>query len=82
MTRGNLVTLGAVIEADAAQGQLEWDRICYRNDFRRQQKKRNPPKNLRVETAKLYRDWESLSKALYDLSEAFDLWYDGKEAAE
>ena len=82
VTRGNLVTLGAVIEADAAQGQLEWDRICYRNDFRRQQKKRNPPKNLRVETAKLYKDWESLSKALYDLSEAFDLWYGGKEAAE
>ncbi len=81
VTRGNLISLGAVIEADAAQGQLEWDRICYRNDFRRQQKKRNPPKNLRAETAKLYQNWESLSKALYDLSEVFDIWYGGKEAA-
>ena len=92
VTRGNLITLGAAIEADTEQGQLEWGRICYRNDLRLQQDRRGVLWNLRTETAKLYKDWPSLSKALYDLSEAFDIWYDGewddkrkdngKEAAE
>ena len=92
VTRGNLITLGAAIEADAEQGQLEWGRICYRNDLRVKQDRRGVLWPLRAETAKLYKDWSSLSKALYDLSEAFDIWYDGewddkrkdngKEAAE
>lgn len=86
VTRGNLITLGAAIEADLEQGKLEWHRICYRNDIRVQQDRRGVVSNLRLETAKLYRDWASLSRALYDLSEVFDLWYggkdDGKEEAE
>lgn len=86
VTRGNLITLGAVIEADLERGQLEWGRICYRNDIRVQQDRRGVVRNLRAETAKLYEDWASLSKALYDLSEVFDIWYGGKderkEAAE
>ena len=81
VSRGNLVTLGKVMEADANQGRLEWDRICYRNDLRRQNEKK-PLHDLNRETSKLYPDWEQLRRALYDLSEVYDLWYKPKKAAE
>lgn len=81
VSRGNLVTLGKVMEADAEQGRLEWGRICYRNDLRRQNEKKLLP-NLNREAGKLYPDWEHLRCALYDLSEVYDLWYKPKKEAE
>ena len=74
VSRGNIKTLGAIYEEDAAQGELEWERICYRN---RQQ----GTGLLQQEAESIFAGGcEELMKALYDLSEVYDLWY-GKEAA-
>ena len=73
VSRSNIKTLGAIYEEDPAQGQLEWERICYHN---RQQ----GAGLLQEEAESLFSEsHEELMKALYDLSEVYDLWY-GKEA--
>lgn len=69
VSRSNIKTLGAVCEEDAAQGALEWKRICYRA---RQQGEGA----LEQEAESLFSgNREELMKALYDLSEVYDLWY-------
>ena len=73
VSRNNIKTLGVICEEDAAQGELAWRRICFRD---RQQ----GAGTLQGEAESIFSgNRAALMKALYDLSEAYDLWY-GKEA--
>lgn len=73
VSRGSIKTLGAIYEEDPAQGKLEWERICYHD---RQQ----GGGGLQEEAESIFSGGrEELMKALYDLSEVYDLWY-GREA--
>lgn len=74
VSRSNIKTLGAIYEEDTAQGVLEWERICY-ND--RQQ----GAGKLQEKAESVFSgNREELMRALYDISEVYDLWY-RKEAA-
>ena len=75
VSRSKIKTFGAIYEEDAAQGALEWERICY---HARQQGEGR----LQREAESIFsKDRAALMKALYDLSEVYDLWY-RKEAAD
>lgn len=74
VSRSNIKTLGAIYEEDPAQGELEWERICYHA-------RQHGKGGLQREAESIFsKDRAALLKALYDLSEVYDLWY-GKEAA-
>ena len=67
--RGSIKTFGAVYEEDAAQGELEWKRICYHVQ-------QQGGDSLQQEAGAIFsKDHAALMKALYDLSEVYDLWY-------
>ena len=75
VSRSNVKTLGAIYEEDAAQGALEWERICYHD---RQQ----GAGNLQEGAESIFAgNREELMRALYDISEVYDLWY-RKEAID
>lgn len=78
VSRSNLKTLGAVYEADTERGEkalLEWERICYHSRGKRLKL------DLSAKMKALYQNPVQMLKALYDLSEVYDLWY-GKGAAK
>ena len=69
VSRSNIKTLGAIYEEDSTQGELEWGRICYHD---RQQ----GTGKLQVGAESIFSgNREELMKALYDISEVYDLWY-------
>ena len=69
VSRSNIKTLGAIYEEDSAQGELEWERICY-------QDRQQGAGKLQMEAESIFSgNREELMKALYDISEVYDLWY-------
>ena len=84
ISRTNIKTFGAAYEIDPSQGKMEWDRICYHTDDVEEQQKGNTQKKtvslrdklLGLEgNTSLFPNHDALLKALYDISEVYDLWY-------
>ena len=69
VSRSNIKTLGAIYEADTAQGELEWDRICYHA------KTIYGIADLDRRVKPLFSGRQDMMRAMYDLSEILDLWY-------
>jgi len=67
-TRTNLKTLGAALETDRNNARLELNRIYYRVPA------------LQQKLSAQFPEEETLLKAIYDLSEVYDLWFEGRES--